>query len=529
MTGETLGPWTLGPEIGRGSFGVVYKSTATAHPERVAAVKVLTHESTIGPEFLRRFPGEMLPLQQLIHPNIARFYDSGVQDGVAYYATEFIDGTDLATLLKSAKRGDPGLGWREMVVSLAAQVTRGLKHGHLRNTLCRDLKPSNVMIAADGCVKLTDFGVTKVLGLLPPNHSVDLYGTEGFLAPEFFTGKLITRRSDLYSLGCVLYAAVTGRPPFTANSFDEYMHKHCYVLPDRPIQFVPKLPPEFDDLICALLQKDPNRRPTSATAVLTVLEHIRGRAERKGEPVVWPGNGTGGANGAVDSTAFELDADVSDTVPSHPPYRPLMSRPWVVIPLFLLVAGVAATLYFWPRPSPEELLARARPLIETNDPEQWERALDEYLTPLSERYPDQFTEEIQAVKTKLQDHRRLRRALAEGARVSPKSEAERLYLRGLAFVQVGDMGAARRVWCGLTKMYAEGAEDRRWVMLATAGIAEIDQRGPVSEDQLSAVTAAVERALLLPNADAEALFELLEQTYQDDPTALKVIRQSRKK
>jgi hypothetical protein len=517
MTGATIGPWKLGDEVGRGPLGVVYRATDAADPGRVAAVKVLTAPLTRTPEFLLRFPGEMLPLQQLRHPNVARFLGSGVHSGLGYYASEWIDGTDLAARIKSAKREESTAGWPTAVLGLAAEIARGLKHGHHRNTLHRDLKPTNVRITPDGTARLTDFGVAKAINLPPMAFDPDPFGSAGFLPPEYFTGRPLTRRSDLYSLGCVLYAAVTGRPPYTAGSVAEFMHKHCYVLPDRPSQFCPRLPPEFDDLICTLLNKDPARRPASAAAVLEALDHIRGKVERKGEKVAWPA-----------AVVADEPAEVGDTteVAEYDRPRPLMSRPWVVIPLFLLLLGVAATIYFWPRPTAEELYARARPLMESNDPADWERAMDEYLDPLADRFPGQHAEEIQAVKTKLRDHRGLRRALADGKKDHPMTEAERLYQRGLALLQAGDPAAARRVWAGLAAGHAGSEADARWVKLATTGAAELVGREPANgEQRLAEVAAAAERA----KAAGPDVLDALEQAYLDDPPALAVVRKARGK
>lgn len=519
MTGTTLGTWTLGTEIGRGPLGVTYRATSTAGPSRTAAVKVLTAEFALKSEFLIRFPGEMLPLQQLVHPNIARFYDSGTHAGVGYIASEFIDGIDLATRIKSTKRDDPGLSWQDAVLGLAAQVSRALKHGHHRSTLHRDLKPSNVIVMADGTVKLSDFGISKVLNRPPMTIPPDPFGTAGFLAPEYFTGKQLTRRSDLYSLGCVLYFAVTGRPPYTGNSIAEFMHKHCYVLPDRPSQFAPKIPADLDDLICTLLNKDPSRRPATAAVVLAALDHIRGRAERKGEKVAWP-----------TTTDPELEpephADGGFNAATRP--RPLMSRPAVVIPLFLLLVAVAAALYFWPRPTAEELFARARPLIETDDPLQWEQAMTDYLGPLSDRYPDQYADEIKVVRGKLRDHRTQRRAMEDGLQTGPRSEAERLYQRGLALLQSGDPAAADRIWTGLAKAFAGDPAQERWVKLATVGATAVGGKGKVlDESRVNAITALVEQ--ISQKADAKVALDALEEAYRDDPPALELVRQVRGK
>ncbi len=271
MTGQRVGNWVLGEELGRGPHGVVYKAHAADDPSRLAAVKVLHPDPARGPDFLVKFPAEMLAFHRLNHPNIVKYYDAGVLSGGSpWYAAEFVDGADAATLLKSRpkKPEEPGLNWKDEVIPAAVQAARALKHGHHRSILHRNLKPSNVLIARDGTVKLADFGVAKVFGESPLTLPPDPLGTAGFLAPEHFTGKPLTRRSDLYALGGVLYTLLTGRPPFTAATTAEFLHKHCYTLPDRPAHFVRDLPPDLDDLVCGLLAKDPARRPASPAAVL---------------------------------------------------------------------------------------------------------------------------------------------------------------------------------------------------------------------------------------------------------------------
>ncbi|MEO2090636.1 MAG: hypothetical protein ABGY75_14220, partial [Gemmataceae bacterium] len=165
-------------------------------------------------------------------------------------------------------------------------------------------------------------------------------------------------------------------------------------------------------------------------------------------------------------------------------------------------------------------------LMESNDPADWERAMDEYLDPLSDRFPGQYAEEIRAVKVKVRDHRGLRRALADGKKDRPTTEAERLYQRGLALLQAGDPVAARRVWAGLAAGFAGSEADARWVKLATTGAAELVGREPENEEQrLGEVTAAAERAKA---AGSDAL-AALEQAYLDDPPALAVVRKVREK
>ncbi len=470
MIGARIGNWILGAELGRGSLGATYHATALADPTRRAAVKLLDHEPARRPDFLKRFPGEMLALQRLKHPNIAEFHEAGVHAGTAFFVSEFVDGTDLEAGLRTLKRpDDPGLNWREIVLSVAVQAARALKHGHHRSILHRSLKPSNLIFTPAGVLKVTDFGVARLFPLSPLALEAEPFGTAAFLAPEFFMGKPLTRRSDLYALGGLVYTLLCGRPPYAAATAAEFMHKHCYVLPDRPIQFVNKLPPDFDELVCALLSKDPSRRPPSVATVIEMLQHIRGKAERKGEKVIWP---DGGGTDTMPTLPRPAAATPSETW-DRP--RPLMSRPKVVIPLFLALLAVALALWFWPRPSATQLYADARPLVESDDPADWDKAWDDYLEPLSTRFPDEYAEEVQAARAKMGDRRRLRRAIEDGAKVEYSGECERLYMRGLAFAQIGDTEEALQTWQAAVRGPDQPGEER-WRKLAQVGLAELAER-----------------------------------------------------
>ena len=522
MTGARIGTWVLGKEIGRGPVGVVYR--AAAADGRPAAVKLLTHPATRGPDFLHRFPAEMLALQRLNYPNIARYYDSGVAGGTAFYASELVDGPDLAALLKSRPRTPdrPGLGWRDDLFRFAVQITRGLKHGHHRSVLHRDLKPTNVLVAADGTVKLTDFGAAKVVALPPLALDPDPWGTVGFLAPEHFTGKPLTRRSDLYALGGVLWTVLGGRPPFTAGSAAEFLHKHCYTLPDRPANLCPKLPAEMDDLICTLLSKDPTRRPQSAVAVLDQLSQLRGKLERKGVVVAWPpdpGDGTG-----VEAALAESGGPVPSDAEAVG--RPLMSRPWVVGGLLLGVLLASGYGLFRPRPSADELFAAAQPLLASNNPDDWDRAVDEYLDPLARRYPDWHADEVKRAQEKMSARRELRRLIGQGAKAKFETEAERWYVSGLRQAQAGDLAGTRRTWEQVTRGFTDAGPDGPWVALAAAGLAEL-ARTPQTPPNRAGLSAALERVKAMSDPTARAAaFEALAGLYRDDPTATEMIQKA---
>ncbi|HEY2784223.1 MAG TPA: serine/threonine-protein kinase [Fimbriiglobus sp.] len=532
MTGTRLGHWHLLEEVGRGPLGTVYKAAAD-DGSTFAAVKILTHDAARDPAFHQRFPAEMLALQRLNHPNVAKFYDSGVVSGTCYYASEWCPGTDAATLLKTrAKKPDePGLNWRDEAIPAAVQLARALKHGHHRSLLHRGLKPSNVLLAPDGSLKVTDFGVAKAFNLSPHSLPADPWGTAGFVAPEYFTGKPYTRKSDLYALGGLLYALTTGRPPYAAATIAEVMHKHCYVLPDRPGQFVPRLPAEFDDLICDLLAKDPGRRPGSAAAVLDELDAIRGKVERKGEAVPWPADPGDTALQAALVDPSPAGEDAAD-VPRH---RPLLSRPVVVLPLFVLVCAAIFYALFRPGPSPADMYASAADLMQSSNPADWDKAWDEYLEPLSRKYPDRYAEEVKAYRDKIASRRELHRAMDAGRKIVFGSEAERLYRRGLGQLFAGDPTGAGHTFSAVVKVFGAVDADEKWVQLARAGLAELAKQPQevVPPDRAATLTAVLERVETLrstgKSVEADNILAGLEELYKDDPALLERIHKAGKK
>ncbi|MGH9675799.1 MAG: serine/threonine-protein kinase, partial [Candidatus Acidiferrum sp.] len=210
MIGLRLGPWNIEGELGRGGMGTVYRARAEVHsadqPD-VAAIKVLAAELAVDPGFRERFQREIDILGQLDHPNIVRFFGSGLERSRFYFAMELVDGPCFDTLL--LERGK--LPWRE-VIDLALQVSLALRHAHDRGVIHRDIKPSNLLRAKEadqdrpfGIVKLTDFGIASLFASPHLTAAGGVVGTAEFISPEQSTGKPATKRSDLYSLGVVLY------------------------------------------------------------------------------------------------------------------------------------------------------------------------------------------------------------------------------------------------------------------------------------------------------------------------------------
>ncbi len=517
MTGQRIGQWILGAELGRGPAGVVYRAVWAIDAGRTAAVKLYSHPAALAPDVVATFPADFLALKRLGHPNIVEYYDAGVHDGRPWFAAELVEGTDGGALLKAhvKKPGEPGLAWADDVLRIAVQVARALKHGHHRSLLHRSLKPSNLLVTPDGVVKVSDYGMTKLIAVPVADLPADPWGTAGFLAPEQYTGKPLTRKSDLYSLGGVLYALVAGRPPFPAASIAEFVHKHCYTLPDRPASFAPDIPADLDDLICLLLAKDPNRRPASPAAVMDELDQIRGKVERKGHRIAWPAD-PGDQSGPLPA----LTEDAAPRAESSQRDRPLMSRPAVVLPMFALVVAAAAVLYFRPRPTADDLYAAAKPLVASNDPADWDRAADN-LDPLATRFPDAYRAEVAAARADLQDKRQLRRALDQAGRARPATPAEYAYTRGLKLAEAGDLAGARRMWETVGRVFMPVEAEKRWVLLAAAALtASAD--APPPRCGYDTITAALAAHAGTPAA--AGVRATLEDLYRDDPAGLAVIR-----
>jgi hypothetical protein len=290
------------------------------------------------------------------------------------------------------------------------------------------------------------------------------------------------------------------------------------------------LPPEFDELFCGLLDKNPTRRPKTAADLLEDLERLRGKLERKGEAIDWPAK-LKPDTAEMAPLPAALGGAADEDEPVEPAPRPLLRRPVVVLPLFALSVLAIALAFAWPGKSAEQLWGAAQPLLESNNPADWDKAWDDYLEPLSRKYPDRFTAEVAAARTKVLDRRELRRAVAEGARADPRTDAERAYLRGLRLAQAGDAEAARKVWQALVAGFGAVESEQRWVELARAGLTALDapanrpNRQPIDRGPLDAALVHAKGLRAAGRtAEADATFAALEELFRDDPGALAAVR-----
>src|SRR5437763_6384195 len=237
-------------------MGVVYRATHV-HLGREVALKLLAPQLSGNDEFRRRFLRESQLAASLDHPNVITVYDAGDFNGTLYIAMRYVEGIDLAQLLREQGRLEP-----LAAVSLLDQVAAALDAAHEHGLVHRDVKPANVMIASGRCY-LTDFGLTKQAAgaaSLSLTRTGSFLGTLHYAAPEQIEGREITAQTDVYALGCVLHECLTGSPPFTKDSEVALLYAHLSEPPPPPSQLRPELPRAIDDVVAKALAKSPEDR-----------------------------------------------------------------------------------------------------------------------------------------------------------------------------------------------------------------------------------------------------------------------------
>lgn len=263
----TLGPYLMVDSIGQGGMGQVFKAEHTIMG-RIVAVKVLPrHKST--PEAIASFRREIRAQAQLDHPNLVRALDANEDGNVHFLVTEFVDGTDLRRLVRGQGRLN-----MQAAASIIAQAAQGLEHAHEKGMIHRDIKPGNILVTHDGRVKVSDLGLVGYFN--EPEDSLPtagkIVGTADYLSPEqIATPDKVTPASDIYSLGCTLYYAVTGKVPFPGGTTREKARAHCQLQPLDPRRLNPDLTAEFVEAMADMMAKDPRHRLNTSQDVVQRL------------------------------------------------------------------------------------------------------------------------------------------------------------------------------------------------------------------------------------------------------------------
>lgn len=279
MSPSEIDRYELGALLGTGTVGTIFSASDRETGKRVA-IKKLNPRASSDPLIRARFKREMAILQRLRHPNIVSYFGGGNQDAYLYYVMELVDGGTIKSVLES---GGP-LPW-QCVAAITIELCSALQCAHNHGVVHRDLKPGNVFLTAGGNVKLGDFGIARDLNRADLTEAGFAVGTHAYMAPEQIRGEQsVSAKADLYSLGCCLFEMLTGRKPFSGESYEKLFDQHLKAPPPRVRESYSEIPQAMDDTVNLLLAKSPDDRPFNARHVqATMLRLLESQHQAESE------------------------------------------------------------------------------------------------------------------------------------------------------------------------------------------------------------------------------------------------------
>ena len=492
-----IGPFQIEDKLGVGGMGIVYRATYLKTGQ-VVALKALAPELCADPKVAKRFEREMEILKKLKHPNIIKYYGGVSTPNQQFYAMEMIAGGGLDVMLRKQGR----FTWQQ-TVDYAMQIAKALEYAHNAGVVHRDLKPANLLINKDGVLKLTDFGIARDSQATQLTQAGKTVGTLAYMAPEQITGKTpITRRTDLYALGCLMFQLMTGRTPFESATQPELLFKHIEETPPLVREFNPDCPRHLEVLIAELMEKDPNDRPYDALAVQVRLDEVKQKvAEQEEQAKTRAGDA---ANATVaDSTKALQKKKKKKSRPGE--FTPVYERLWFLgTSLMCLVALVVWLM--WPE-SLESKYARCQAAMqienfastsdfgEVSGYEKWMEVTDE-LDDILKHHSDtpqatdarRWRDMIDMVREDRQSQNNVkfdRKA---------KSEAESLYVAARKYEAFGDHYSAIERYEAMQTLLKSDEESRPYLNLARHRAELIQQGIDPKADRTAFVAAQLQKA-----------------------------------
>ncbi|MGE3314401.1 MAG: serine/threonine protein kinase [Planctomycetaceae bacterium] len=523
MEKRTVGPFELEKQLGVGGMGVVYLGTYTKDGKSSkVAVKVLSPELNADKRLLKRFVREMAILKKLKHRNIVKYYGGGHDGTQHYYAMEFIDGGSLDHVLRKKKK----LSW-EQAIEVGKQVAKALEHAHNHGIVHRDLKPANLFLSKEGKLKLGDFGIardTQATALTAAGRTV---GTYAYMAPEQISGKPpVSRKTDLYALGCVLYEVLTGRTPFVEENPAQMLFAHLELEPPRVTSLAMDCPIWLETVVMRLLEKDPEDRYYDALAVQVALDEVGTKVAE--QLSISKQTATSTVSGASSTVTDRQDRSELVKILTGGKKKkkkrkkgPFWEQIWFLAAcLLLLLGGVGWAM--WPL-SDEEKFARAEQLMQ--NPDFWGEARTRYLDDLVANPDGEYASQAQDYIDQIEMDRADRQAMNTRRNPENRPEGERLYIRARKFEDMPDRISALRTYRSMVDLLGsteEGPspENRPFLNLARKKIAEIEASSDQPKQTTEVVNDAIRRADEAATAGnpvrAEEIWSSIITLYQDN-------------
>ena len=333
--------------VGNGGMANVYQ----AYDEilnRTVAIKILRTEFSHDEQFIRRFEREAHAATSLNHPNIVAVYDVGEEEAIYYIVMEYIDGMTLKTYCEG--RALPVT----KAIDIISQICDAIDHAHAHRIIHRDIKPQNMLVREDGTVKVTDFGIAVAMSNATLTHTMSVLGSVHYFSPEQAKGKFADEKSDIYSLGAVLYELVTGQVPFEGDSPVAVALKHLQDTARRPTALNPAVPQALENCIMQALSKAPHDRQQTVAAfkedMVTAMSAERANEGIRGDDLM--------EKTMVLSPVSLPSEELEQTVPV-PKVATVLPKPekkkkrawWIILLLVLLIGGAATTFAMWPDPT----------------------------------------------------------------------------------------------------------------------------------------------------------------------------------
>jgi len=492
-----FGPFEIEEKLGVGGMGIPYRARY-AKTGQIVALKVLSPNYSADERVQQRFNREMEILKRLDHKNVVKYYGGGMLGNQHFYAMELMEGGSVDEVLKKKGR----LSW-EQTIEVGKAVAKALEHAHYYGIIHRDLKPANLFLTKQGRLKLGDFGIARDTERTALTAAGKTVGTYAYMAPEQISGSPpVSRKTDQYALGCVMFELLTGRPPFEAENPAQMLMQHLEIKPPRVSSLCADCPVWLENVIQKLMEKDPEDRYYDALAVHTALVDV-GKKVAEGASIVKQT-----VSGDVTVAEKTKDPELRRALRNKKKKKrrrkqPFYERVWFLTACLVLLIGVV-TWAVWPLSDEEkfrrgkELMDRAAKLDLDDDNRAvlLEEAGKEYFEPLKNGdgpYADEAEEYLREIKT---DRIRRRAERKIRMRSEPEPGGERMYVEARRAEIAGDRVRALDRYARLIKLLKDRKqdEDQAYVTLAKQRRSIIFGKGSKGDINRELADHALERA-----------------------------------